>query len=83
MRSREADLLGRIGDDGAELPLAGVEWPIGGFWGVVGATPVFIVRGGNVFTGDDSRDVSDKSVVSLTYPSSNSLELVAVARCCC
>lgn len=66
MRSREADLVGRTGDDGAELPRAGVEWPIGGFCGVVGDTPVLIVRGGSVFTGEDSLDVSDNKVVSLT-----------------
>lgn len=33
---------------------------------MVGDTPVFIVRGGSVFTGEDSRDVSDSKVVSLT-----------------
>lgn len=66
MRSREADLVGRIGDDGAELPLAGVEWPMGGFWGVVCGPPVLMVRGANVFTGEDSLEVSERSVVSLT-----------------
>lgn len=68
VRSREADLVGRIGDEGAELPLAGVEWPMGGFWGIVDddVTPVFIVKGASVLTGEDSREVSDRSVVSLT-----------------
>lgn len=50
---------------------------------MLGATPVFIVKGGNVFTGEDSREVSDKRVLSLTYPSSISLEVVVVVRCCC
>lgn len=67
MRSREADLVGRIGDEGAEFPRAGVEWAIGGFCGVVlGATPVLMVRGAMVFTGEDSREVSERMVVSLT-----------------
>lgn len=58
-RSREADLVGRIGEEGAEFPRAGVEWAMGGFCGE-GATPVLMVRGAIVFTGDDSRDVSER-----------------------
>ena len=66
-RSREADLVGRIGDEGAEFPRAGVEWAMGGFCGVEEEdTPVLMVRGAIVFTGDDSRDVSERMVVSLT-----------------
>ena len=74
-RSLNADLFGRIGEEGAEFPLAGVDWAIGGFWGEEGAgvVPVLMVKGGSDFIGDDSRDVSEKSVVSLTYPSSKSL----------
>lgn len=54
---------------------------MGGFCGVVeGATPVLMVRGAIVFTGDDSRDVSDR-MESLTYPSSKSLDVTA-ERCC-
>lgn len=67
MRSREADLVGRMGEEGAEFPRAGVEWAMGGFCGVEEEeTPVLMVRGAIVFTGDDSRDVSERIVVSLT-----------------
>lgn len=56
---------------------------MGGFCGVVpGVTPVLIVRGAIVLTGEDSREVSERMVVSLTYPSSKSLDVVAVERCC-
>lgn len=55
---------------------------MGGFCGVVlGATPVLMVRGAIVFTGEDSREVSERMVVSLTYPSSKSLDVTFV-RCC-
>lgn len=70
--------MGGTGEEGAEeLPrVGGADWPIGGFCGVEWeGAPVLIVRGAMVFTGEDSREVSENKVLSLTYPSSKSLLL--------